>query len=144
MAECNHDCANCSQAQSCESKIVKAKLNDQSHIKKIVGVLSGKGGVGKSFITSLLAVYLNRQGYKVGILDADITGPSIPKAFGIKEKAYGDNGLIYHPARSVLRRTSRADSRERRQGEGGTAHRHGERLHQRQRTLVGERHRQQN
>ena len=95
MAECNHDCANCSQAQSCESKIVKAKLNDQSHIKKIVGVLSGKGGVGKSFITSLLAVYLNRQGYKVGILDADITGPSIPKAFGIKEKAYGDNGLIY-------------------------------------------------
>ena len=76
MAECNHDCANCSVADSCSSKIEKAKLNDRSKIKRIVGVLSGKGGVGKSFITSLLAVYLNRQGYKVGILDADITGPS--------------------------------------------------------------------
>ena len=96
MAEsCNHDCSNCSQAENCSSKIEKAKLNDRSHIKKIVGVLSGKGGVGKSYITSLLAVYLNRQGYKVGILDADITGPSIPKAFGIKDKAYGEDGLIF-------------------------------------------------
>ncbi len=95
MSECNHDCEHCSVAEGCESKIVKAKLNDRSHIKRIVGVLSGKGGVGKSFITSLLAVYLNRQGYKVGILDADITGPSIPKAFGIKEKAYGEDNLIY-------------------------------------------------
>ena len=95
MADCNHDCSNCSQAENCSSKIEKAKLNDRSHIKKIVGVLSGKGGVGKSYITSLLAVYLNRQGYKVGIMDADITGPSIPKAFGIKEKAYGEDGLIY-------------------------------------------------
>ena len=95
MADCNHDCSNCAQAENCSSKIEKAKLNDRSHIKKIVGVLSGKGGVGKSYITSLLAVYLNRQGYKVGIMDADITGPSIPKAFGIKEKAYGEDGLIY-------------------------------------------------
>ena len=95
MADCNHDCSNCAQAENCSSKIEKAKLNDRSHIEKIVGVLSGKGGVGKSYITSLLAVYLNRQGYKVGIMDADITGPSIPKAFGIKEKAYGEDGLIY-------------------------------------------------
>ena len=96
MAEsCNHDCSNCSQAANCSSKIEKAKLNDRSHIKKIVGVLSGKGGVGKSYITSLLAVYLNRQGYKVGIMDADITGPSIPKAFGLKEKAYGEDNLIF-------------------------------------------------
>ena len=95
MAECNHDCANCSVSEGCESKIVKAKLNDRSHIKKVVCVLSGKGGVGKSFITSLLGVYLNRQGFKVGIMDADITGPSIPKAFGIKEKAYGEDNLIY-------------------------------------------------
>ncbi len=95
MADCNHDCEHCSVAEGCESKIVKAKLNDRSKIKKIIGVLSGKGGVGKSYITSLLAVYLNRQGYKVGIMDADITGPSIPKAFGIKEKAYGEDGLIY-------------------------------------------------
>ena len=95
MAECNHDCENCSIAENCSSKIVKAKLNDRSKIKKIIGVLSGKGGVGKSYVTSLLAVYLNRQGYKVGIMDADITGPSIPKAFGIKEKAFGEEGLIY-------------------------------------------------
>ena len=95
MADCNHDCANCSMAENCDSKIVKAKLNDRSKIKKIIGVLSGKGGVGKSYITSLLAVYLNRQGFKVGIMDADITGPSIPKAFGIKDKAYGEDSLIY-------------------------------------------------
>ena len=95
MAECNHDCEHCSVSEGCADKIAKAKLNDRSKIKKIIGVLSGKGGVGKSFITSLLAVYLNRQGYKVGILDADITGPSIPKAFGIKEKAYGEDNLIY-------------------------------------------------
>lgn len=95
MPDCNHDCENCSVAEGCESKIVKAKLNDRSKIKKIVGVLSGKGGVGKSYVTSLLAVYLNRQGYKVGIMDADITGPSIPKAFGIKEKAYGEDNLIF-------------------------------------------------
>ena len=95
MAECNHDCEHCGIAGSCESKIQKAKLNERSKIKKIIGVLSGKGGVGKSYITSTLAVYLNRQGYKVGILDADITGPSIPKAFGIKDKAYGEDNLIY-------------------------------------------------
>ena len=95
MADCNHDCEHCAQAEGCASKIEKAKLNDRSKIKKIIGVLSGKGGVGKSYVTSLLAVYLNRQGYKVGIMDADITGPSIPKAFGIKEKAYGEEGLIY-------------------------------------------------
>ena len=95
MPDCNHDCENCSIAENCSSKIVKAKLNDRSKIKKIIGVLSGKGGVGKSYVTSLLAVYLNRQGYKVGIMDADITGPSIPKAFGIKDKAVGEDGLIY-------------------------------------------------
>ena len=95
MAECNHDCEHCSVAEGCSDKIQKAKLNDRSKIKKVIGVLSGKGGVGKSYVTSLLAVYLNRQGYKVGIMDADITGPSIPKAFGIKEKAYGEDNLIY-------------------------------------------------
>jgi len=94
MAECNHNCESCG-VENCSSRIEKAKLNDRSKIKKIVGVLSGKGGVGKSYITSLLAVYLNRQGYKVGIMDADITGPSIPKAFGIKEKAYGEDNLIF-------------------------------------------------
>ena len=95
MPDCNHDCENCSVAEGCASKIEKAKLNNRSKIKRIVAVLSGKGGVGKSFITSMLAVDLNRKGYKVGILDADITGPSIPKSFGVSEKAYGDEGLIF-------------------------------------------------
>ena len=96
MPECDGNCGSCAAAENCESKqIQKAKLNDASRIKRIVAVLSGKGGVGKSFITSMLAVSLNRQGYKVGILDADITGPSIPKAFGITEKAFGENNLIY-------------------------------------------------
>lgn len=95
MAGCNGDCANCASADSCGSKIVKAKLNSNSKIKRVVAVLSGKGGVGKSYVTSMLSVYLNRAGYRVGILDADITGPSIPKTFGISGKAYGDNNLIY-------------------------------------------------
>ena len=94
MADCDHKCEGCS-VENCSSRIVKAKLNDRSKIKRVVGVLSGKGGVGKSYITSLLAVYLNRKGYKVGIMDADITGPSIPKAFGIIDKAYSEDNLIY-------------------------------------------------
>ena len=67
---------------------------------EVIVVTSGKGGVGKSFVTSSLAAYLSRQGLKVGILDADVTGPSIPKAFGIKEKAYGENNYIF-PAKTV-------------------------------------------
>ena len=96
MSECDGNCSNCASADSCGSKkIEKAKLNNKSHIKRIVAVLSGKGGVGKSFVTSMLAVSLNRQGYSVGILDADVTGPSIPKAFGIHDKAYGEDNLIF-------------------------------------------------
>ena len=94
MANCDGNCEHCG-VEGCESRIEKSKPNEFTHIKRIIGVLSGKGGVGKSFVTSLIATYLNRNGYKVGILDADITGPSIPKAFGIKEKAYGENNLIY-------------------------------------------------
>ncbi|MBO7647879.1 MAG: P-loop NTPase, partial [Bacteroidales bacterium] len=80
MAECNHDCANCSQS-NCEKKDLHEKPNAHSNIKKVIGIVSGKGGVGKSSVTSLLAVQLRRKGYRVGILDADITGPSIPKMF---------------------------------------------------------------
>ncbi len=95
MADCNHQCEGCPSSGNCESEIKKAKLNDRSSVKKVIAVLSGKGGVGKSFITSYLAVSLHKKGYKVGILDADVTGPSIPKAFGIKEKAVGEDGIIY-------------------------------------------------
>lgn len=94
MANCDGNCENCN-VEGCGDRIVKSKPNEFSNIKRIIGVLSGKGGVGKSFVTSSIAAYLNRNGFKVGILDADITGPSIPKAFGVKEKAYGENGLIY-------------------------------------------------
>lgn len=95
MADCNHQCEGCPSAGKCDQEIKKAQLNSRSKVKRVVAVLSGKGGVGKSFITSYLAVSLKRKGYNVGILDADVTGPSIPKAFGLKEKAMGEDGLIY-------------------------------------------------
>ena len=95
MSSCNHDCGSCPSAGECGQKIIKAKLNDRSKIKKVIAVLSGKGGVGKSFVTSLLAASLARHGNRVGILDADITGPSIPKAFGVKGPCEGENNLIY-------------------------------------------------
>ena len=94
MANCDGNCEHCG-VEGCESRIEKSKPNDLTHIKRVIGVLSGKGGVGKSFVTSSIATYLNRNGYKVGILDADVTGPSIPKAFGIKEKAYGEDNYIF-------------------------------------------------
>ena len=85
---CNHDCSSCSQ--NCgerETESMLFQLNEMSKVKKVIGVVSGKGGVGKSMVTSMLAVLMNRRGHTSAILDADITGPSIPKAFGIKEKA---------------------------------------------------------
>ena len=95
MSECTHDCSSCSQNCGEREKDLHAKLNEFSHIKKVVAVSSGKGGVGKSSVTSLLAVMMARRGYKVGVLDADITGPSIPRAFGLKQKAQGaDIGIL--------------------------------------------------
>ena len=70
-------------------------MNEQSNVKKVIGVVSGKGGVGKSSVTSMLAVATQRMGYKVAILDADVKGPSIPQAFGIKEKATGTDEMIF-------------------------------------------------
>lgn len=90
---CNGDCGSCGSRGNC-GEIQKEKLNDKSSVKKVIAILSGKGGVGKSFVTSSLAVYLNRLGKKVGILDADVTGPSIPKAFGLTGNAYGDGKYI--------------------------------------------------
>ncbi|MBP3541191.1 MAG: Mrp/NBP35 family ATP-binding protein [Clostridia bacterium] len=97
MSECTHDCSTCSAncGSRNEPQSLLQKPHQLSRIKKIIGVCSGKGGVGKSMVTALLAVMMQRMGLKVGILDADITGPSIPKAFGIKDKAYGDETGMY-------------------------------------------------
>ena len=93
MSSCNHDCNNCKE--KCDQESLIKKPHHLSSIKKVIGVVSGKGGVGKSLVTSLLASAMRQKGHQVGILDADITGPSIPKMFGIRDKARGnEQGLI--------------------------------------------------
>ena len=96
MSECTHNCSSCSHNCSTKSKQdFLEPLNAKSTIKHVIGVVSGKGGVGKSMVTSTLATLMQREGYKVGILDADITGPSIPKAFGISAGVDGnDDGML--------------------------------------------------
>lgn len=98
MSECTHDCgsctANCSSRESKKEDFIE-KLNDMSSVKKVIGVVSGKGGVGKSLVTSMLSVTFNRRNFNTAILDADITGPSIPKAFGLKERAKGTDDCIF-------------------------------------------------
>ncbi len=97
MESCTHDCsscgADCPSRQNPESMI--EKLNDLSHVKKVIGIVSGKGGVGKSLVTSMLAVTLRRRENAVAVLDADITGPSIPKCFGLKGRAMADENGMY-------------------------------------------------
>ena len=88
---CSHNCGSCSS--NCSSRKPADFLvppNKHSNIKKVIGIVSGKGGVGKSMVTSTMAVLTNRKGKKTAILDADITGPSIPRAFGVTDKAYGN------------------------------------------------------
>lgn len=94
--ECTHNCSTCSSNCSSreEPESLLEPLNEQSSVKKVIGVVSGKGGVGKSMVTSLLAVLLSRKGYSTAILDADITGPSIPKAFGIHGRISGYDNLM--------------------------------------------------
>ena len=93
-SECSHDCSSC--GSSCGSRQpskeeLLAPMNQYSRVKKVIGIVSGKGGVGKSFVTSYLTTLMNRKGYKTAVLDADVTGPSIPTAFGMKtEKAVGN------------------------------------------------------
>ena len=99
MAEetCTHDCASCSSNCASRQAPQHEQPHEKSNIKHTIAVVSGKGGVGKSLVTTMLAVALSQKGYHVGILDADITGPSIPKAFGLKptEGFEGDEtGLI--------------------------------------------------
>ena len=111
--------SNCSGASSCSKEscegcpsnaknkagggIAKEPMNAASNVKKVIGVVSGKGGVGKSFVTASLAAAMNRAGYKVGIMDADITGPSIPMAFGVAHEKAGvsEDGKLMIPARSL-------------------------------------------
>lgn len=91
---CHHNCADCAKKGSC-GKPNQLSLNADSHIKKVIAVVSGKGGVGKSLTTALLANILNKKGFKTAILDADITGPSIPKMFGVHQPVTGsDKGIL--------------------------------------------------
>ena len=99
MSDCTHDCSTCGSdcASRKQEAIEKELTNQHNKIKRVIGVVSGKGGVGKSMVTSLLAVAMRRKGYNVAIIDADITGPSSPKAFGIKEKATGAENFLMPP-----------------------------------------------
>ena len=93
---CTHDCSSCgADCPSRDGGIQKAQLNANSSIRKVIGIVSGKGGVGKSMVTALSALAATRHGFRTGIMDADITGPSIPKMFGVHSKAYGsDFGIM--------------------------------------------------
>ena len=109
MSECTHDCSSC--GADCASRNKPESLleaqNAYSNVKKVIAVVSGKGGVGKSLVTSLLAVLTKRNGNSAAILDADITGPSIPKMFGIREKAMGtEDGILPVESRTGVKMMS--------------------------------------
>lgn len=97
MSECNHDCSscksNCSDRKPSKEDFLKP-MNKYSNIKKVIGIVSGKGGVGKSLVTCILASKCAAAGLKVGVLDADVTGPSVPKSFGISSRAMQDNECL--------------------------------------------------
>lgn len=88
MSDCNHDCSNCSS--KCDKASLLEKPSQYSNIKDVIAVVSGKGGVGKSMTTALLASIANKKGFKTAVMDGDLTGPSVPKVFGVTEKAVGD------------------------------------------------------
>ena len=100
MSECTHDCSTCGEscADRTQPQSFLKEHNPAARVGKVFGVVSGKGGVGKSMVTSQLAVLMARKGYKVGVLDADVTGPSIPKAFGVHQRAMADDrGMLPVP-----------------------------------------------
>ena len=95
MSECTHDCSTCQE--NCgerQEQDLSAKLNPAASVKRVIAVVSGKGGVGKSLVTGLLASKMQSRGYQAAVLDADITGPSIPKSFGIHEHARGTEDML--------------------------------------------------
>ena len=106
MSGCSGNCSSC--GESCSDRKQESLLaepNKNSQVKKVIAVVSGKGGVGKSTVTSMLAMAMHKLGYKTAILDADITGPSIPKAFGLQRgrdapgrHAGGHQGHVHQPA----------------------------------------------
>lgn len=100
MAECNHQCSSCSSSEGCQEKEQNERaVQNTKGIRSVIGVVGGKGGVGKSLVTSLLAIQTRRLGYETAVLDADITGPSIPKIFGIHDHAQTeDECLLPHLA----------------------------------------------
>ena len=105
MSECTHNCSTCGEncGQRTEPQSFLKEHNPNARVGTVYGIVSGKGGVGKSMVTSQLAVTMRRRGYSVGVLDADITGPSIPKAFGVHGQAYGtEQGLIPMESRTGI------------------------------------------
>ena len=103
--DCTHDCSTC--GASCPSRdggIQQAQLNSASSVKKVIGVISGKGGVGKSMVTALSAIAANNNGFKTAIMDADITGPSIPRMFGVQTRAFAsDDGIMPEVSRKGIK-----------------------------------------
>ena len=97
MAECNHDCSSCGEScgERTQPQDLQAAANPHANVKKVIAVMSGKGGVGKSTVTASLAAAVQKSGRQAAVLDADITGPSIPKAFGVHDRAMGDDDGIY-------------------------------------------------
>ena len=100
MGDCNHNCESCDQ-KDCSSRDLRFKPHANTKIKQTIGIVSAKGGVGKSLITSLLAIKKSRENKKVAILDADVTGPSIPKSFSLKLPLSSDGGNTIYPAIST-------------------------------------------
>ena len=108
MSECTHDCSGC--GADCAGRTAESLLapaNAHSRVKKVIAVVSGKGGVGKSLVTGLMAVLAQRNGYQTAILDGDVTGPSIPKMFGVRDPAMGsDEGILPVESRTGIRMMS--------------------------------------
>ena len=106
MSECTHDCSSCGEncGERTEKQSFIEPLNAKSNVKKVIGIVSGKGGVGKSLVTGMLATLFSRKGYSTAVMDADITGPSIPKMFGVGGRAMGNNdGIIPAESRNKIK-----------------------------------------